>query len=520
MMKVNKPSRFPALALLAAMASFTPLVQAFEPPAAPKVASPAAAPADLQRTYRVELTGMAAGTMKVSQKTVGDAILSQSDMSFRIKRGELEIAIELNSTFEETLDHRPIRMSSIQKLGAMPIETRTTFNGDSVTIVTIQGKQQSERTQPLTDKDWLTPAASAKQLADAIANLTDAPAADIVTRTIDPSNGPAIFTQTRRGLQKATLELNGKSIPAYKSTTTNSVMPGLEAVEWIDATGLPIVTDTKLGGIPIRMVLESEATPASSSKTDVPEMMLSTFVKPDGIINNPRNTSRSSLLLSVAEGSLAELPSVGAQTFERIDPAHARVRVVVSEPSKATDEEVSSGLFLQSSTMLDAKNDRIKALAQEALTGAPADPAQRAERIRRFVHSYIRAKNLGVGFASATEVAQTREGDCTEHGVLLAATLRAAGIPARVVSGLIYADSFAGQQQIFGYHMWSQAMLKDASGTWRWVDLDATLGDSTPFDATHITIGVSSLADGEELQTMSSLVSVLGRLQIKVESAQ
>src|SRR5690606_5201760 len=99
-------------------------------------------------------------------------------------------------------------------------------------------------------------------------------------------------------------------------------------------------------------------------------------------------------------------------------------------------------------------------------------PAVIAEKLRRFVHSYISNKSLDVGLASASEVCRTREGDCTEHATLLAAALRFAGIPSRVVSGLIYAEEFAGRSRIFGYHMWTQALLPDDAGAMRWVDLD------------------------------------------------
>src|SRR5205085_3072434 len=128
-------------------------------------------------------------------------------------------------------------------------------------------------------------------------------------------------------------------------------------------------------------------------------------------------------------------------------------------------------------------------------------------------------KDLGVGFANASETARTRRGDCTEHGVLLAALLRAANIPSRVACGLIYADGFAGSKHIFGYHMWAQALL-NVNGKPTWVDLDGTLGDKTPFDATHIALAVSALADGQSQDALMAIATVIGRLQIKVESVE
>jgi len=125
-----------------------------------------------------------------------------------------------------------------------------------------------------------------------------------------------------------------------------------------------------------------------------------------------------------------------------------------------------------------------------------------------------------VGFATASEVARTREGDCTEHAVLLAAMLRADGIPARVASGLVFVDSFAGRENIFGYHMWTQALVEDESGQPRWLDLDATLPPRTPFDASHITLSTSTLEEGGSSNALIALVPLLGRLEIEIVSAE
>ena len=61
-----------------------------------------------------------------------------------------------------------------------------------------------------------------------------------------------------------------------------------------------------------------------------------------------------------------------------------------------------------------------------------------AEKLCRFVSFYAFEEKLLVGFASASEVARKREGDCTEHGILLAGLGSSDGDPPRVVSGLVY----------------------------------------------------------------------------------
>jgi transglutaminase-like putative cysteine protease len=93
--------------------------------------------------------------------------------------------------------------------------------------------------------------------------------------------------------------------------------------------------------------------------------------------------------------------------------------------------------------------------------------------------------------------------------VLLAALLRAAGIPARLVTGLVYLADFAGAEGVFGYHMWVQAWTGGS-----WLDLDATLPGG--FDATHVALAVSDLAGPEPGGELDRLLPLVGKLRIRV----
>jgi transglutaminase-like putative cysteine protease len=248
-----------------------------------------------------------------------------------------------------------------------------------------------------------------------------------------------------------------------------------------------------------------------------PEIMVSTFIKPDRPIKNARASTQAVYLVSVAEGDLS-LPSTGHQSVEVVNERSVRVSVSREAMHPAPADDVDNPDFTSASAMIDTQDAEVRKLAQRALAKSADDtPAGRAEAIRRFVHSYINRKNLGVGFASASEVARKRTGDCSEHGVLAAALLRCAGIPSRVVAGVIYADAFAGSQEIFGYHMWAQGLIT-IDGQPRWVDLDPTLDDRTPFDAAHIALGVTALPEGELATSLSTTATTLGRLKISVES--
>ena len=257
----------------------------------------------------------------------------------------------------------------------------------------------------------------------------------------------------------------------------------------------------------------------AQAKMDPPEMMASMLVKPDRPIDRPRTRRQAVYEIDIPrragdDADMTVIRSFGAQRVEWIEDGLARVTVDLDDP--VVDERDMPGeAELAASVMIDSKDPRVLALVDQALgdAGDAMAAGDKAERLRRFVIDYVQTKDFGVGQATATEVAQTRQGDCTEHAVLLAAMLRASGIPARTVIGMVYVDRFAGQRGVFGYHMWNQAWLDG-----RWVDLDATLGPDTPFDAAHIAFAPANLGEQELYTDLARVAPLMGGLTIRVVS--
>jgi hypothetical protein len=118
-------------------------------------------------------------------------------------------------------------------------------------------------------------------------------------------------------------------------------------------------------------------------------------------------------------------------------------------------------------------------------------------RLTEFVrgHMSATAKIDMLGYGSAFEAWKSRRGDCTEYAVLLAAMGRAAGVPTRVVSGLVYARRFEGQRHVFVPHAWVHAWTGNG-----WESFDAAIGT---FDSTHLAFAVSY--DGNPAQLFSGI---------------
>ena len=181
------------------------------------------------------------------------------------------------------------------------------------------------------------------------------------------------------------------------------------------------------------------------------------------------------------------------------------------DPSAATTAEREDEALLASTPMVDAADPLIVDLAaRTAARVRNGGLSARAEALRRAVHRHITRKDMASAFASASETARTQSGDCSEHAVLLCALLRAEKIPARVASGLVYADSFAGERNVFAWHMWTQALIDG-----RWIDLDATMA-APAFSAAHILTGTTDLARGALSDELTNMITLMGNLDIEV----
>lgn len=504
--------------LLAPLAVPAHPAHAADAPAAATTPAPAEAKIT-DRFYSIDMMGGRAGWMHARETVAGDGtITNDSTLQFSLKRGPISIDVRMETQFVERADGTPVSMRSFQQMAKMPIESTYTFTPEGVRVSTKQGAAQPiESLEPLPQGEWLTPGG-----ADRFVKARRAAGAKEVTfRTIDPTAGlkPVVVTRTEGQPEK--MMVLGREIDVVKAAlkTTLSQGQNVSSTEYSDNEGVLVKSNTSMGGIDVTMSLVTRD--EAMKEGAAPEIMVATFLAPDKPIKNARHSTRAAYTVSAKDGALDDIARTGSQHVERIDASTLKVTVDSSMPNAPAPDEADPARFTKSTPMANAEDPAIRAIASDATKDLPADctVAQKAEALRRSAHEYINAKNLGVGFASASEVAKTRTGDCTEHAVFLVALLRAQGIPARAAAGLIYADQFAGASNIFGYHMWAQALLDTDKGP-RWVDLDATLPDGTPYDATHIALATTDLSGEDAASSMLPIATVMGRLTIKVESVE
>lgn len=469
---------------------------------------------EYERWYVLELNGAHAGWSHDSRRMVGDRIHSSSELSLTIRREQQSIRIRYGWDFVETVEGQPVRLTRRVWDGQTPEVTEYEFASDGVRCTTRQAGQERVVTLALPEGTWLPPGAATAYLRARLASG----AKSIEVRTLDPSEGiePMVIRYVVEG--RDTVEVLGRRIDVHRCVSEQqSGGETIRASEVIDEDGLLVEMETDSLGLELSMRLATRE--EATAQAEPPEIMVSTFIRPDRRIAEPRAKTVGEYVLTLRDEVMPDLPETGSQRVERLDDHRVRVVVGVGNEFKAPEGDAEDGSFSGASSKINSDDEAIRALTARALRQAGGDEASRCEAMRRFVHEFIERKDLGVAFASASDVARTRQGDCSEHAMLLAAMLRADGIASRVVSGLTYTEEFVGERDVFAYHMWTQALV-GVDGGHRWIDLDATLPREPAFDATHIALVVSSMGDGDGYSSMVPLVKLLGRLRVEVESVR
>lgn len=148
---------------------------------------------------------------------------------------------------------------------------------------------------------------------------------------------------------------------------------------------------------------------------------------------------------------------------------------------------------------LQRDHPRIQAMAAPVAKLAIPDArkmALLAERAKR-----VMTRVDFTGHFPAVDALVRGAGDCTEDAVILATLGRAAGIPTKVASGLVYSrERYHGVSNVFMPHSWTLAYV---DGAWRSFDMSLD-----GFDATHIALTIGD-GDARSIAAAGQLASLL-----------
>jgi len=286
------------------------------------------------------------------------------------------------------------------------------------------------------------------------------PVFDPVTMTTNPA--------VIKVVAKEVIEINNKP---YKAFRLEMNFLGRPMIFWIDEKGGSLKEKGFMGFTLVRS--SSTKAPLGLDRSKRIDFYELSAIKVTQRLTNPRELSYLKVLFD-------QTPSPMSVNGPR-QSLTGRVLIVTKEipPFKASyaipynGKENSLLHFLRTEMLIQSDDQEIISLARQ-IVEETTDPFLAAQMIMGWVFENLEKVSV-VSIPNAKEVVRYKKGDCNEHATILTALLRAVGIPARIVVGLVYKDGK------FYYHAWNEAYIN------RWISMDAILRQM-PVDATHIKL--------------------------------
>jgi hypothetical protein len=314
----------------------------------------------------------------------------------------------------------------------------------------------------------------------------------------DPvSSAPAPVTLTVGALERVVLPGGARS--AYR---VDEVYQGSRVRLWVDPNGEVIKEEGPLG---LTIVRERDGAEAKSGIDGGPGIDLgaAAAIPVTRAIPSPRATRRLRL-------HIAQAPSTSSFSFpprQRVDGATLRIErddlaVIRSFLLPAQADRFAAEL--RATPFLQSDDPKLRETSRTIL-GTERDAERAARKLLEWVHDNL-AKVPTISVPNALQVLEERRGDCNEHAVLYAALARAAGLPARMVAGIVYMPADGVMPGGFYYHAWDEVWLG------QWIAVDPTF-EQFPADATHVV-----LVEGDPDKDVA-LIGLVGQLRLEVEEA-
>ncbi|MBC8523338.1 transglutaminase family protein [PVC group bacterium] len=459
--------------------------------------------------YGMTITGAKSGWMHVTIEQDGELLRSTTLQKLSISRAGAVIDMVVKSEFVETTEGEPISVQTSQEVMGQISKSSWQFTNNEIEITSIAGASPITKKLPLPSGDWMTPLEVRRYFVEQLQKG----AATVTYQTMSPELGVKIVTviMTKLGEEERTVMGEKKMVTSWQSE--NDALP-IVGTETYSDTGTKVESIINAGFGEMRHTLSSKQAAQSPAKS-LPELMFSMFIEPSQEIPNDPSLKKIKMRAKTKDGKPVNFPSVGSQRVTKNSDGSSTIVIDIAGSSVATVEEINDPQYLAPSALCDGSDEVVISLAKEAIKDLPANASiiDKAKAMRSFVYSYIIGKGLTTAFASASQTARDREGDCSEHGVLLCGLLRASGIPSRGVAGVVYISpavaDFGKPNGVFGWHFWSQALIGG-----KWVDLDATL--QTPFSVGHIATATTGLSDEGKDADMVGLIAIIGNMNIEV----
>lgn len=465
--------------------------------------------ASIEKEYfAIFIDGQKVGHAVHTREQTENQVRTTDEVNLTITRLNMPISITTIETSIETPSGKPLGFETVQNMSFMQTRIIGKVNPDGmVDVTTISGSGRKAQQMKWPEGALLAEGLLLMQKKQDLNQVTQ-----YSVKIFSPTTLQALETQVSVG-DKKSIDILGRALSLIEVITkTNVFMAGeIVTTTYVDENLRTLKTITPMMGMKLEMISCPKEF-ALGENTQIDLFSRAFITSPQTIKNINSAKSIRYYLKPKQDQSEISIPSTDNQIVKNQPDGTIIVTVKPIKkvsPAKigydGSDEEVLTSL--QPSRFVQSDDPNIKDTAKKVV-GNIKDAHKAAIEIKKFVSGYIENKNLSVGYASASEVLQTREGDCTEFAVLTAALCRAAGIPARVAVGIAYVDDFMELKNVFGGHAWTEVYING-----KWIGLDSAFKASGRggYGPGHIALATGS----GDLEGFFGLLFNLGQFEIE-----
>lgn len=423
------------------------------------------------------------------ESELGGKSAKRTDGATVIDAGLLGAAMKttIKSTTWHDANGKPIRMEfsvesagRVQKLDATFVEDRIELQIDNSGAKTTKSLELP-KDAPVVD-----------DAVGALLNETVAPGSTRFYYVLDPMTAGLVKNEVRKG-GKAKIEIKGEMTEV---DVVEVAEPRATMKVYLSSKGDLLKVDGPMG-MEMLPISESEALSESTTRPDLAEV---NAIRPDRPITNPDAITRLTLRLSNVD--LGRLPSDAFQTVVK-DGRSWKVTihpVAMSTKTTIAASRAQKPMWVKPDLNIPSESAQFKKMAGEVV-GTAKTVQEAANRIHRYVFNSMRP-NAGIGvLRDASEVWASKEGVCRDYAILTCTLLRAAQVPARLVSGLVLMEGR------YYYHAWVEVW-----DGMNWVGVDSTR-PQPHVGGTHLKLAQGTV---EEAYTFT----FLDRVRIEVLDAR
>lgn len=309
-----------------------------------------------------------------------------------------------------------------------------------------------------------------------------------------------IETRSYKMIGREKISLNGKGYNSIKFSELNKGT-GASGELWIEeGTGYVLQRDFSMG----RKIYLTDS--LVTKKIQAAKMDDITFVKVDKVISDVGNISYLKVkaeIRSTGEWITPESLNYKGQAFTgtvidnlingifEISQEHYEGKAAPAFPYDYSNDE-NLKKYLEPDDFIESNDPVLISKAKEITSGA-----KNSWEAARLLSNWV-ASNISYaipGGITARKTFDTRNGECGAHSRLLAAFCRGVGIPAKVVIGCMYSNTYGGT---FGQHAWNEVYM----GHVGWIPVDATAFEIDYIDSGHIRLGERTSFNPVEMEIL------------------